>query len=567
MARTRAVNPLSGLLKDGKPTGPEAVASISRAMRLALFRMNRVQEPFIRAKNQYGRTPKRRIFEAGEKSGKTFLNIGECLAHAMGFRPWLKQDDPDYKISVRVPNHGLMGCETMAHSVEAKIRPELEALIPDFCEPDWKNDTTGALKQVTLKRDMMGKVCGSTLHIRSYNQPAETFRGIDPNWISWDEPPPEDILKAAERGKVVTNAPSWFAMTPLKEAYIYDMFSVKAFNNGGIDPEIAIFKGSMWDNCQDWCRPCDCYIPENDPDNMPDPQGERPVNKCPECGQTMGFMARAGILEYIKLYTDPDEIEAHIEGKWAHLSGLIYKNLNHEEHEYEDFEIPKDWMRIEVLDPHDARPCNWLFGAVSPEEILVNDRAVNRIYWYSYLRPQGTISEISRQVRIRRAEHNYQEPKMLILDAKFGRKTIRTGQEETCWEDQLIAAGIGGIRLSHSNPGDIAIGHKMVKEYLKPHYSALKGKSFPGMMFAKEGCRGEKGPLQSMFNYQWDLKNPDKPAEAYKDFPDCVRYAALEQPAYIQPESEEVLKIRALLGDREQKESSPLLYGLRIAGE
>ena len=572
MAKREKPDPLARAVgADGKIDPAKALETVNALMRIGLFRMNRIQEPFFRIKNAHGRTPRRRVLELGEKSGKTRAGICEDLAHAMGFRPWLQdnnfpfdqQPDPDFRIKIKVPNHGLIGCETMAQSVEAKIRPELEALIPQHCGPMWKNDTTGALKSVTLKYDFLGRACGSTLHIRSYNQPADSFRGIDPDWNHWDEPPPRDILIASERGKVVTNAPSWFTMTPLKEAYIYDMFSVKAFNNGGSDQEIAVFHGSMWDNCQDFCRDCGLYIPDNDPDNLADPHQERPVNNCPNCGLVMGFIPRAGINEYLKLFTDPDELAAHIEGKYAHLSGLVYKELDRERHLYRDFKIPNDWMRIEAVDPHDARPTRWLFAAVSPEDVTINGKSANRIYIYAYLLASGNIEEIARKVKVRRAEHNYDQPAFVILDAKYGARSTRTFDGESSWEEDLGKAGIERIRLSHSDPGDIALGHKRVKEYLAPHYSAVKAKDVPALMFAEEGCKGDRGPINDCWNYQWK-PGTDKPEEQYKDFPDTVRYICLEQPAYEAP-SEKMDFLAQLLAARNETDYNPLSYGLKTS--
>ena len=536
----------------------KALEVVKQAMRLGLIRMNRVQNKFIRIKNASGRTPKRRLLETGEKTGKTFISIAESLAHAMGYRPWLETGDPDYKISVRVPNQGLVACMTMAQSVTAKIEPTLESLIPDHCAAVWKRDTTGALKSVMLKFDYLGNPCGSTMHIRSYNQEAKTFLGIDYDWAAWDEPPPKEILIATERGKVVSNAPSWFAMTPLSEPYIFDMFSVKAFNNTGTDQEISAQKGSMWDNCQDYCRRCDCYIPQNDPANMKNPLEERPVDLCPKCGEIMGFIPRAGILEYCKLF-DSEEMAVHIEGKWAHLSGLVYKEIDRAVHIYPDFEIPRNWMRIEVVDPHDARPTRWLFIAVSPDEITVNGKSANRAYVYTYLLANGNVEDIVRQVRVKRAEHNYIEPEMVILDAKFGSKTVKTMMDVTSWEEELDRAGIKKIILSHSDPGDIALGHKRVKEYLKPHFSKTRNLAFPGLLFAEDGCRGDRGPIQDMFNYQWK-QGTDKPEEAYKDFCDCVRYFALEQPVYRQPN----VDLNFLTSKKEER-YTPLTYGLSIA--
>ena len=323
-----------------------------------------------------------------------------------------------------------------------------------------------------------------------------------------------------------TNGPSWYTMTPLKEAYIYDLLSLHAFNNGGEDPEIAVFRGSTWDNCQDWCRSCDTTIVQNDPDRLKAGQ-VRPIDLCPKCGRVMGFLPRAGIENYLKKITDPDEREAREEGKWKHLSGLVYKELDRDKHLYDDFTIPNDWMRIEVLDPHDARPCCWLFGAVSPEEIVVNGKPANRIYWYTYLRPSGNIESIARQVKVKRAEHNYKEPAMLIIDVKFAaaEKPLH-GESYPSWEEELEKAGMKHIVHSCSNPGDVALGHKRVKEYLQPHYSVVRGKEFPGMMFARKGTSGDGGPMQMMSNYSW-REGTDKPEEAYKDFCDCVRYAAL----------------------------------------
>lgn len=547
---------------DGKIDPAKAVETVNALMRIGLMRMNRIQEPFIRFKNRDGRTPARRLLTCGEKTGKTRIGICEDLAHAWGFRPWLEESDPDFKISVRIPNHGLVGCETMAQSVEAKIRPEFEALIPGHCGPQWKNDTTGALKSITLKYDYLGRSCGSTIHIRSYNQPADSFRGIDPDWVHWDEPPPRDILIATERGKVVRNSPSWFTMTPLKEAYVYDMFSVKAFNNGGVDQEIAEFHGSMWDNCQDWCRKCGLYIPENDPVNMADPHEERPRNKCPNCGLVMGFIPRAGIEEYLKLFTDPDELAAHIEGKYSHLSGLVYKEFSRDTHTFADFQIPANWMRIEAVDPHDARPTRWLFAAVSPEDITINGQQANRIYVYAYLLVSGTIEEIARKVKVKRAEHGYQEPAFVVLDARYGARSTRTFDGESSWEEDLAKAGIDRVRLSHSDPGDIALGHKRVKEYLGPHYSTVKAKAVPALMLAAEGCKGDRSPVNDLSNYQWK-PGTDKPEEAYKDFCDCVRYLALEQPVY-EPPSEKMDLIAQLLAARNETDYSPLSYGLRV---
>lgn len=543
------------------PKKPETLAAVEgrakEAMKLWFLKPNRVQEKFYRIKNSKGRLPRTRIFEAGNQSGKTTIGVAEDIAHAMGFRPWLKSSDPDFYTRMKVPNVGMVGVEVAGQNLIQRIEPLFREFVPAQCEAEYDRYSDGSIKCLTLRYDYFGNKCGSKIHFRSYVQGADTFEGVLSDWIHWDEPPPQPILNAANRGKMASNAPSWFTMTPLKEPYIYDVFSLNAFNAEGSDQEIAIFRCSTWENCQDWCRDCNVTIPENDPDKL-EPGQARPVNRCPNCRKILGFMPRAGIENYLKTITDPDEREAREEGKWKHLSGMVYKELDREKHLYQDFQIPRDWMRIECVDPSDSRPTRWLFGAVSPEEIKINGRPANRIYWYTYLLASGNIGTIARKVMVKRAEHDYREPAMVILDAKFGVKTVQTADSTTTWEEELERSGIKRIRLSHSAPGYVDVGHKRVKEYLAPHYSALKDTEFPGMLFAREGCKGDRSPIQDMFNYRWK-EGSDKPEEGFKDFCDCVRYGALEQPVYKSPQEYEFP-----LYQQKEPEYNPLMYGLAV---
>ena len=98
---------------------------------------------------------------------------------------------------------------------------------------------------------------------------------------------------------------------------------------------------------------------------------------------------------------------------------------------------------------------------------------------------------------------------------------------------------------------------------LQPHYSTVKSKEIPALLFAEDGCSGNRGPTQDLFNYQWK-PGTDKPEEGYKDFADCVRYFALEQPVY-QPPNEKNDLIAQFLAARNETDYNPLSYGLRSA--
>lgn len=307
-------------------------------------------------------------------------------------------------------------------------------------------------------------------------------------------------------------------------------FFEKTFLPEELDPEIAVIRGEIWDNCRDYCKKCALLVPEN--------EKERVLKRCPKCDRILGFIPKAGIEEYLKTLP-PEEREAREKGVWHHLSGLVYKELDRVKHLYDDFPIPKHWMRIEGVDPHDARGTCWLFGAVAPEEIEIQGRVKHRIYCFDYLFTHDSIQSIARQVKATRAMHGYGEPAYVILDAKYGVKSSlgTTEDEKRSWQSELEREGIRHIRLSHSSPGDVELGHKLVREYLKDHYSKVTQAAKPGLLFAKKSCSGFNSPIQYMFNYQYDDKS-HKPKEEYKDWPDIVRYFCLEQPLYRSPQDE-----------------------------
>jgi hypothetical protein len=115
--------------------------------------------------------------------------------------------------------------------------------------------------------------------------------------------------------------------------------------------------------------------------------------------------------------------------------------------------------------------------------------------------------------------------------------------EGKSWQEELEKQGIKRMVLSDSKPGDVELGHKMVKEWLEPKFSTLHNKELPKMMFFKRGCGGEGGPIYQMKRYSYDdmgeksEKNASpKPKDLHKDFPDTIRYLVMQNPKYHDPE-------------------------------
>jgi hypothetical protein len=288
-------------------------------------------------------------------------------------------------------------------------------------------------------------------------------------------------------------------MTPLKEAWILDDLVDKA----DMDADVHVTIGEIWDNAE--------------------------INGW--------VLKQEAIDEFIKKL-DPDEYEARILGKWKHLAGLVYgKWWRDEVHIIDDFNMERcfrsGWTPYEAVDPHDNRASCWLFGAMG-----TNDR----LYIYDYLLVTGTVAEIAHKVRVKREMHGYANPHVVVLDKKHGQKHNMALAEGKSWQEELEKCGIKRIELSDSKPGDVELGHKMVKKWLEPTFSTLMNKEIPKVMFFRQGAGGEGGPIYQMKRYSYDdmgeksEKNPNpRPKDLHKDWPDALRYMIMKEPRWLDP--------------------------------
>jgi len=346
------------------------------------YKPNRAQVKFHYARNRQNGICRNRVLQGSNKVGKTCAGITEDIAHALGYRPWLEPDHADYKVAVPVPNNGLILGETIVTSVDKKLVPELLRWLPKRTMYETRKNPQGVVVKVRIPFGLNGEKCGSTIHLGSYDQPAETQEGIDWGWVHYDEPPPHENYIAVERGKIAGDARSWMTMTPLKEPWILDQI----IDQADMDDDISVTIGEIWDNAE----------------------------------ANGGVLKQEAIDEFIKKL-DPDEYEARILGKWKHLAGLVYaKWFKDEIHIINDFDMSKcfrnGWTPYESVDPHDNRSTCWLFGAVSPE---------GRLYCYSYLLVTGTVAEIVQKVRVKRELSGYAEPRMVVLDTLYNKEMPR----------------------------------------------------------------------------------------------------------------------------------------------
>ncbi|MDA2916106.1 hypothetical protein MYX64_04580 [Nitrospinae bacterium AH_259_B05_G02_I21] len=86
---------------------------------IRFYKPNKAQDRFHLAQNARGYTPKLRLFEAGNKVGKSASAMIEGISFSRGFRSWLPEDHPLYKTPItgagRVPQAPLPrgGCDAI----------------------------------------------------------------------------------------------------------------------------------------------------------------------------------------------------------------------------------------------------------------------------------------------------------------------------------------------------------------------------------------------------------------------------------------------------------------------
>lgn len=222
-------------------------------------------------------------------SGKSEGACAEAAAHALGHRPWLQPDHPDYIVihpatgrPIKTPNIGLIAAESFTEQVQKVIVPKLVGpgengiggLIPFKHWKRCKRNQQGVVVEIHLKNP------DSIIYIKSYEQESKLFESDAYDWYYPDEPPPREHYIAMQRGAIDTRAPMWFAMTPLKEAWIFDELVQKT-------SEVFSIYFDMRDN--------------------------------------VGYgITEEAVAEFESQLTD-DEKEQRIHGKFFHLGGVVYK--------------------------------------------------------------------------------------------------------------------------------------------------------------------------------------------------------------------------------------------------
>lgn len=330
--------------------------------------------------------------------------------------------------------------------------------------------------------------------LMTYDQEESEFESATLSFAWFDEPSPYSIYKATiarmRKGGIII-----ITMTPLTEAaWLYDDIILR---QDGVQRKVIYAEDE--DNCKQ--------------------HGVR------------GILEHTDIVRMRQEY-DPDELEARTKGKFIHLIGLVYKSFNRGVHLVEPFEIPQDWPKYNIVDPHDRKPFAMGWFAVSPtEDIYFYDEWPEEEF-HLIKSCDKTIKDYADIIKIKESKERIYRR---IIDPNFGNK--KSSSSGLTIKEEFASEEIGLYFIDGND--DIVAGHLKVKDYLKyDHSRGIKPKVF--------FFNTLRNFIYGMEHYVWDdfkgkiaddkdLKQ--KPKDRFKDFPDLVRYGLMSDPVTTLPES------------------------------
>jgi len=429
------------------------------------------QDPFFRSS-----LATVRLVLGSNRSGKTESGAAEAVAHALGFRPWLDEDDPDRIVRlpsgdpIPVPNIGRVVAQNFQTSVKQTIWPKLQKFLPRDMIAKVHKDQRGIPVQIDITN-------GSVIYLMSYDQDPMVFEGPNGHWFWCDEPPPYKIYIGLKRGLVDFGGHCWITCTPLTQPWMNDIIVERA---NVLDSGVRLFKFSIWDNCV----------------------------------ENGGYLTREAIEEFLADQRE-DELEARLHGKFLHLAGVVYGTWQPEPPYWIDpFDIPKTWPRVCVIDPHPRKPIAVLWAAVNPDE-----------QWFAYDvlwdRKLKTIAQVSERIKYMerlREDRDLIAHRIIDSSAKV--------PERTYGSNILVRFAEEGIRCALANKQNTQAGYDAIHEALR-----MRNEWSEPRLMVFNHCAPIK---QNFMNFCYDEWQTDKQRDLkgdkqdYRktndDFIDCIRY-------------------------------------------
>jgi len=422
----------------------------------------------------------------GNRTGKTVWGVCEAIAHSLGYRPWLPEDDPNRIVRltsgkpIPVPNVGRIVAQNYQQAIMQTIWPKIEEWAPAGMYAV-KRDNRGIPVSITWKN-------GSKMYLMSNDQDDMAFEGPNGHWAWFDEPPDYTKYVGIKRGLIDFSGHLWLTLTPLTQPWIDEILVDRA---NEADGAVRMVKVSIWENCID----------------------------------NGGHLRREDIEEFLGDLREA-EYEARAHGNFMHKAGLVYKEWRPESPYWiKPFDIPRDWPRVCVIDPHPRKPVAvmWMAFAPTGQRYVYRDMFDNNLHTIRQVADAIKEAEgwnyISRQDRWVRPDTA--EPVAIRLIDNSSREQERTSGD-TIWSRFMAE----GITCQLARKRNAEAGYDAIHEAFR-----LKNEwSKPGLILFNS-CTHTK---QNLMNFCWDTYATSKQRDLmgdkqqvrknHDDFIDCIRY-------------------------------------------
>jgi phage terminase large subunit-like protein len=376
-----------------------------------------------------------------------------------------------------------------ATNIEKNLVPELKKWFPP------KTYTTAKGRHLYASQWTFNNE--STFHIMTYEQDPDEFEGPTLNWIWFDEPPPEELwgpnISRLRKGGLVL-----ITMTPLTQAgWIFDKIN---------DP---------WVNQETSWSTVTADIEAN----------------CKQHGKN-GVLEHKDIERMIAEYP-PEERDARISGKPLYLEGRVYPTFSSDIHVVPHALIEKKLSEpctlYMVVDPHDRKPFAIAWALVDP---------TGDVYWFDEW-PNEPYYQVKYQLQLAdyvdiiRSKEDNRPIETRLIDARYGNRTnVQTGRTI---RDEFDEHGLTFHNSYTDQDASISAGHIKVRQYL--HYDPklpISETNKPKMYFSDRCLNLIYGMLHYTYdNYRRkELGVKERPKQNVKDFPDLVRYLAMDEPEH-----------------------------------
>lgn len=161
---------------------------------------------------------KTRLYIGGNRSGKSFGNVAECVYWLTKQHPYRKIPVGDYEAT-----RGRINTVDFINGADKILLPLFKQLVPPsfLIDGAWESSYHRASRVLTLSN-------GSFIEFLSYESDLDKFAGTSRHFVSYDEEPPEVIYTENLARLIDTQGHQWFSMTPVEGmSWVYDAIYLK----------------------------------------------------------------------------------------------------------------------------------------------------------------------------------------------------------------------------------------------------------------------------------------------------------------------------------------------------